>query len=74
MTTKATLYIDQKLYKAYKIKAAETDQTLSALVGDAMRAQLDEDLQDIKTIRERSKEPTENYEEFLEGLKKDGLI
>jgi hypothetical protein len=74
MTSKATLYLDEKLYKAYKIKAAETDQTVSALVTDAMRAQLDEDLEDIKALRSRANDPTESYEEFLEGLKRDGLI
>jgi phosphate uptake regulator len=74
MTTKATLYIDEKLYKAFKIKAAHTDQTLSELVADAMRAQLNEDLDDIKAIRERGDDPTESYEQFLEGLKRDGLI
>lgn len=74
MTTKATLYIDEKLYRAYKIKAAETGQPVSALVTEAMRAQLDEDLDDIQSIRARAKDPTESYEQFLKGLKKDGLI
>lgn len=74
MTTKATLYIDEKLYKAYKIKAAETDQSVSALVTDAMRARIEEDLDDIRTIRACAKDTTESYEDFLEGMKHDGLI
>lgn len=74
MTAKATLYLDEKLYKAYKIKAAHTDQTISELVADAMRSQLAEDLDDIKALRNRANDPTESYEEFLEGLKRDGLI
>jgi len=74
MTTKATLYVDEELYKAYKVKAAHTNQTVSGLIGEAMQAGLQEDLEDIKTIRARAKDSTETYEEFLEGLKRDGLI
>ena len=72
--TKATLYLDDKTYRAYKIKAAETDQTLSRLVNDAINMQLDQDLEDIKSLRNRLKEQTESYEDFLIGMKQDGLI
>jgi len=74
MSTKATLYLDEKLYKAYKVKAAHTEKTVSELVADAMRAQLGEDLDDITAIHNRAHDPTESYEEFLEGMKHDGLI
>lgn len=74
MSTKATLYLDDQVYRAYKIKAAETDQTLSDLVTEALRTQMAEDLDDIKTIRARASDQTESYESFLRGLAKDGLI
>ena len=72
--TKATLYLEDKTYRAYKIKAAETDQTLSELVNDAIQTQLQQDLDDIDAIRARKDDPIESYEEFLKGLKQDGLI
>lgn len=74
MTTKATLYLDEKVYTAYKIKAAQTNQSVSELVTDAMRCQLDEDLSDISMVRERAGDPVESYEDFLKELKRDGLI
>ncbi|HLC91554.1 MAG TPA: hypothetical protein VJC09_00720 [Candidatus Saccharimonadales bacterium] len=74
MTTKATFYTQPKLYKALKIRAAETDQSISDLINRAIAAQLDEDLQDIRAIRARADDPTESYEEFLTGLKGDGLL
>jgi hypothetical protein len=72
--TKATLYLEDKTYRAYKIRAAETDQTISELVNDAIQSQLDQDLTDIDSIRSRLSEPTESYEEFIRELKNDGLI
>lgn len=72
--TKTTLYLEDKTYRAYKIKAAETDQTLSQLVNDAVNAQLEQDLEDIKSLRSRHKDQTESYEDFLIGMKQDGLI
>lgn len=74
MTTKATLYLDDKIYKAYKIKAVQMNKTVSELVTEAMRCQLGEDLTDIMAVRERANDEVESYEEFLEGLKRDGLI
>jgi hypothetical protein len=74
MSTKATLYIEDQVYRAYKIKAAETDQTLSELVTEALRAQMTEELEDIQIIRDRTNNPTESYETFLKGLSRDGLI
>lgn len=74
MATKATLYLDEKIYTAYKIKAAQTNKSVSELVTEAMRYQLDEDLTDIMAVRERADDDVESYEEFLEGLKRDGLI
>ena len=37
MNLKATLYLDQKILKAAKIKAAHTEKTLSYLVNEALR-------------------------------------
>lgn len=73
-TTKATFYLDSELYRAFKVKAAVADRKLSELMNETLQMQLEEDHQDIQTIRKRAGDPTEAYEEFLEGLKQDGLI
>jgi hypothetical protein len=76
MTTKATLYLDSKLYQTLKLRAVETNQTVSSLMNEALQAQLSEDLTDIKTIRGRlaKRERPLSYEQALAELKRDGKI
>ncbi len=76
MTTKATLYLDSDMYKALKVRAAETGHSISALMNEAMQAQLSEDLDDIKTIRSRvaQKETPLSYEAALLELQNNGSI
>jgi len=76
MTTKATLYLDAKMYKALKLRAVETGQSISGLMNDALQAQLAEDLDDITSIRSRlaKKEKPLSYEAALQELKTSGAI
>ena len=72
--TKSTLYLEDSIHQALRLKAAETKQSMSELVNDALKASLQEDLEDIKSWRERKDEKTYGYEEFVELLKKDGIL
>lgn len=72
--SKATLYLDETIHKAIRLKAAETRQSMSDLVNDALRASLAEDLDDLGEIKKRRQEKTVGFETFLEQLKKDGII
>lgn len=72
--SKATLYLDDALHQALRVKAAETRQSMSDLVNDALKASLSEDLEDISAWKKRRKEKTFGYEEFLAQLKADGTI
>lgn len=47
---------------------------MSKLVNDALKASLQEDLEDINSWRERKDEETYGHKEFLELLKKDGFL
>ncbi len=71
---RATIYLDQELHKALRLKAVETSQSLSKLVNDAIKESLAEDAEDIAAFRERAKEPLISYEEMIKRLKKDGRI
>lgn len=73
-TTRTTVYFDPKVYRALKIKAAVTDESISALVNDAVREALREDLFDLQEVRRRRKEPTRALEDVIADLKRDGLI
>ena len=44
--TKSTLYFDDSIHQAHRLKAAETKQSMSELVNDALQASLQEDLED----------------------------
>ena len=73
-TTRATIYLDKKMHKALRLKAAETHRTISEIVSDAVREALREDEQDLAVIKARAKEKRLSYEEFIAKLKADGTI
>ena len=71
---RATIYLEDGLHKALKIKAFEADQSVSDLVNDAVRTALEEDLEDLSDIEARRHEKTISYEAFLKELKNRGQI
>ena len=71
---KVTLNLEDTILEALKRKASETKQSMSELVNDALKASLQEDLEDLKSWEERKGEDTYSYEEFLELLKKEQVI
>ncbi len=74
MNSKATLYLDQKLLKAAKIKAAHAEKSLSYLVNEALRQSLQEDAADYEAFDKRAKEPARSLENVLKDLKRDGHL
>ena len=73
-TKRATIYLNQRLHKALKMKAAETDTTISDLVNISIKEMLMEDEEDLQTFKDRVDEPTINYEKLLADLKRDKKI
>ena len=51
---RATVYFEPTLHQALRVKAAETDQTLSELVNAAVRRSLAEDADDLAAFRTRA--------------------
>lgn len=74
MTKRATVYLNPAIHRAIKLKAAQTDATISDLVNDALRLSLKEDALDLEAIRTRAHEPTRSFEVVLRDLKRDGLL
>jgi hypothetical protein len=72
VSKRATVYFDPSLHRALRVKALETDQSLSLLVNAAVRATLAEDADDLATARARSKEPNLRFEDVLSDLKRRG--
>ena len=73
-TKRATVYFDSSLHRALRVKALETDQSLSELVNAAVRAALAEDADDLAAVRARAKEPALRLEDVLKDLKRRGKL
>ena len=71
---RATVYFEEDLHKALKLKAAEASTSVSDLVNQAIREALAEDLDDLQAFRDRENEPTMDFETFLKSLKSDGRL
>ena len=62
---RATLYFDEDLHRALRLKSAETDQSVSELVNRAVRFALADDADDLASFRDRSDEPTVSFEDLV---------
>ena len=71
---RATVYFDSALHKALRLKAAETERSVSDVVNEAVRVLLAEDADDLAALRERTGEPTTSFESFVEELRAEGSI
>lgn len=71
---RATLYLDAELYRALRLKAAETDRSVSDLANEAIRLSLAGDAVDLAAIEERAHEPDLPFEDFVRDLKQSGKL
>ncbi len=72
--SKATVYLDDDLHQALRLKAAETRESMSDVVNEALRVLMAGDLEDLSDWKKRRKEKPVAYEEFLKQLESDGTI
>lgn len=71
---RTTIYLDSALHQALRIKAAETEHSMSELVGEAIKLSLLEDSIDLAAFDERKKEPSLAFEDVLKKLRRNGKI
>ena len=71
---RATVYFDSALHRALRVKAAETDRTLSDLVNEAVKLSLGEDAEDIAAFENRIAEPDLPFADVVKDLKRSGKI
>jgi len=71
---RATVYFDPSLHRALRLKAAETDTSVSDLVNEAVRAALAEDADDLEAFEIREAEPDYAFEEVVKDLKRRGKL
>ena len=71
---RATVYLDPTLHRALRVKAAETDESVSALVNAAVRLSLGEDAADLAAFKARAQKPVLAFEAVLKDLKRRGKL
>jgi len=71
---RATVYFEPALHRALRIKAAETERSISDLVNDAVKATLAEDASDFGAFEAREAEADYSFEDVVRDLKQRGEI
>lgn len=74
MNKRSTVYFDADIHKALRLKAVNTERSISDLVNEAVSRSLSEDREDLAAFEERIAEPTITYEALLDDLKAHGKI
>jgi hypothetical protein len=74
LTKRATIYFDADLHRAARMKAAETDTSVSDLVNAALRRSLAQDADDLAAFRARAKEPDLDFEAVVKDLRRRGKL
>lgn len=74
LSKRATVYFEPKIHKILKVRALETDRSISEIINDVIRRDLLEDNEDLTAFKLREKESTVSYEALLKELKDDGKI
>ena len=71
---RATVYLDPELHRALRVKAAETDRSMSDLVNEAVQLSFAEDAEDLAAFEDRVNEKSIPYEDVVKDLKWRGKI
>lgn len=71
---RSTIYFEPAIHHALRVKAANTNQSVSEVVNEAVRLALREDAEDLNAFEERAAESTLSYEALLKDLKSHGKL
>jgi len=71
---RATVYFEPDLHRAVRLKAVNTNQSISEVVNESVRSMLSEDEEDLAAFEETASDRLMTYEELLARLKTDGKI
>jgi plasmid stability protein len=74
LAKRATVYLEPEVHRALRMKAAETEKSMSDLVNTALRQSLAEDADDLASFRARSKEKNLDFETFVRDLRRRGKL
>jgi hypothetical protein len=69
-----TVYLNPEFHRALKVKAAETEYSVSDLVNSAVKHALLEDAIDLEAFDKRAGEPLLDFGTVVKTLKRDGKL
>jgi hypothetical protein len=71
---RVTVYLKPEYHRALRVKAADTEYSVSDLVNSAVKRALLEDAVDLEAFDKRAGEPLLVFEDVVKKLKRDGKI
>jgi len=71
---RATVYFNPAVHRALRLRAAETDRSVSDIINDAVSESLLEDTEDLAAFEERAHEPNVRFADAIRDLKRRGRI
>jgi len=71
---RVTVYLKPEYHRALRVKAADTEYSVSDLVNAAVKQALLEDAVDLEAFDKRAGEPLLVFEDVVKKLKRDGKI
>jgi len=71
---RVTVYLKPEYHRALRVKAAETEYSVSDLVNSAVKLALLEDAVDLEAFDRRAKDTLLAFEDVVKTLKRDGKI
>jgi hypothetical protein len=71
---RTTITLNDRLFRALKMRAAESDESISQLVEEAVTYQILEDLEDIEDAIKRESEPIYSFDDLVKQFKAEGLL
>jgi hypothetical protein len=71
---RTTITLNDKIFRALKMRSAESDESISRLIEDAIKYQVLEDLEDIEDATKREHEPVYSFDKLVKQFKSEGLL
>ena len=71
---RSTVYLDPAVHRVLRLKAAETDRSISDLVNEAVKTSLAEDAEDLAALEERAAERSVSFEKVVREMRRRGKL
>ena len=71
---RATVYFEEDVHQALRLRAVATDRTVSDMVNEAVKIALSNDADDLAAFSKRKNEKSLSFDTFIQGLKRRGSI